>query len=123
MNGQRGSTSVVVVAIMAMTVVLSMAAADLARVLIVAARAQAAADAAALAAAQELALPSDVEPVDAATEYAARNGAALLHCRCERGTFSAVVQVRAPVGQLLLFGGDRSVDAKAAAAVETGAET
>jgi secretion/DNA translocation related TadE-like protein len=116
---QRGSASVVVVAIIAMTVVLGMAAADLARVLVVAARAQVAADAAALAAAQELALPSGVEPVDAATEYAARNGAALLECRCDRGTFSAFVSVRVPVGQLFLFGGGRSVGAEAGAVVDT----
>ena len=119
MNGQRGSASVVVAAIVAMALLLSTAAADLARVFVVAARAQAAADAAALAAAQELALASDIEPVDAATEYAARNGAELLTCICDPGTFSAVVRVRVPVGALLLFGSGRSVGAEAAALVDT----
>ncbi|MEW6059011.1 MAG: pilus assembly protein TadG-related protein [Actinomycetota bacterium] len=111
--------SAVVVAIVAMALLLSTAAADLARVFVVAARAQAAADAAALAAAQELALPSDIEPVDAATEYAARNGAELLACTCDRGSSSAVVQVRVPVGALILFGSGRSVAAEAAALVDT----
>jgi secretion/DNA translocation related TadE-like protein len=119
-DGQQGSASVVVVAIVAMVVVLGMAAADVARVLVAAAGAQTAADAAALAAAQELALPSDVEPIDAATEYAARNGATLLECGCERGELSAVVQVRVEVGRLLLFGTGRSVGAEAAAEVGAG---
>jgi Putative Flp pilus-assembly TadE/G-like len=62
---ERGSVSIVVVALMAMALVLAMGAADLARVLTGAARAQTAADAAALAAAQELASAASagVEPV------------------------------------------------------------
>jgi DNA topoisomerase-1 len=120
-SSQRGSVSVVVVAIVAMAMVLGLGASDVAKVLTSAARAQAAADAAALAAAQELALPSDQDPTDVAAEYAARNGAVLVECDCDGGTFEAVVRVRVAVGGLMLFGGQRSVEAEAAAVVDTGA--
>ncbi|HZP90120.1 MAG TPA: Rv3654c family TadE-like protein [Actinomycetota bacterium] len=120
MRGERGSASVVAVAVVAVAMVLGLGAADTARVLAAAARAQAAADAAALAAAQELALPSDRAPVELADEFAARNGAELLECRCEPGTFDVYVRVRVPVGTLLLLGSNRVVDAEAAAIVDTG---
>jgi len=119
-RSERGSASVVVVAIVAAAMVLGLGATDTARVLAVAARAQAAADAAALAAAQELALPSDRTPSEVAGEFATRNGAELLECRCEPGTFDVYVRVRVPVGALLLFGPGRVVDAEAAAIVDTG---
>jgi DNA topoisomerase-1 len=120
MRGERGSASVAVVAVVAVAMVLGLGAADTARVLAVAARAQAAADAAALAAAQELAVASERTPSDVADEFAARNGAALVECRCEPGTFDVYVRVRIPVGRLLLFGSGRVVDAEAAAIVDTG---
>ena len=110
--------SVLVAAFVAVLVVLCLGAADVARVLTEAAEAQTAADAAALAAAQELALPGDLEPADVAREYAVRNGAELVDCTCERETFEAVVRVRAPVGPLLLFADDRSVEAVARAVVD-----
>jgi Flp pilus assembly protein TadG len=95
-----------------------MAAADLARVLVVAQRARTAADSAALAAAQELALPSDADPADAARDYAARNGASLTSCTCDAGSFEADVSVLVPVGPLLLFGDGRWVAAEARAVVD-----
>lgn len=116
-GSERGAVTLVVAAAAALAVVLAAATADLSRVLVAAARAQTAADAAALAAVRELALPGDPEPAAVAAEYAARNGASLLSCRCDRGTFEAVVAVRLPVGPLLLFDDDRSVGASARAVV------
>jgi secretion/DNA translocation related TadE-like protein len=117
-NGDRGSVSVLAAGFTAALVVFALGVTDVARVLIVAAHAQTAADAAALAAAQELAMPSGLEPADVAREYAERNGAATVACECERGTFEAVVRVRAPVLRLLLFDDDRVVEAGARAVVD-----
>ena len=91
---------------------------DVARVLAAASRAQTAADAAALASAQEQAVPSGIEPEDVAAEYAGRNGATLLSCACELGAFESEVAVRVPVGDLLLFGGGRVAEARARAVVD-----
>jgi Flp pilus assembly protein TadG len=100
-------------------VVLSMGAADVARVLHAASTAQTAADAAALAAAQALAIEEEgPTPPDLASEYAARNGAALEACECEPGTFVATVSVRMAVGDLFLVGDDRTVLARARAGVD-----
>jgi secretion/DNA translocation related TadE-like protein len=118
MRQDRGSVSIVVAALIAALLVLALGAADLARVLTVAARAQTAADAAALAAAQELALPAEADPADVAREYAARNAADLVECTCSPETLEAVVTVRAAVGPLLLFGDDRAVEARARAVVD-----
>ncbi len=115
---ERGSVSIIVVAIVAVIVVLGLCAADLARVLTVSASAQSAADAAALAAAQELAVPSGVDPSEMASEYAVRNGAELVSCTCERGSLAATVDVRVPVGPLRVFGDDRVVGASARAIVD-----
>jgi secretion/DNA translocation related TadE-like protein len=115
---QEGSASIVVAPIAAALVVVALGAADVARVLVAAANAQIAADASALAVAQELALPGELEPVDVAGEYASRNGAVMVACECERETFEAVVTVRAPVGPLLLFADDRAVEATARSVVD-----
>ena len=120
MNREQGSVSIVVAALVAMILVLGLGAADLAKVLVAASKAQSAADAAALAAAQELALPTGREPSDAAAEYAARNAAVLIECRCEEGTLEATVQVRVPVGYLSTLGGERNVEAQARAIVDPG---
>lgn len=115
---ERGSVSIVVAAVLAATVLIGLAAADVARVLTVAAHAQTAADAAALAAAQELAIPGELEPTDVARDLASRNGATLVECTCERGTFEADVGVAIAVGPLLLFDDDRVVEARARAVVD-----
>jgi secretion/DNA translocation related TadE-like protein len=115
---ERGSVSIVTAGILATCIVLAIGAADVARVFAVAARAQTAADSAALAVAQELALPSELDPEDVARDYAARNGAALVSCECARDTFEATVRVRAAVGTLLLFADDRVVEASARAVVD-----
>jgi Flp pilus assembly protein TadG len=110
--------SIVVAAIIAVVVVLALGAADVARVLVTAASAQTAADAAALAAVQELAMPSGLVPSEVAGEYAERNGASLVSCDCPEESFEAVVTVRMPVGTLLLFEDDRLVEAVARAVVD-----
>jgi secretion/DNA translocation related TadE-like protein len=119
-NEQDGSVSVIVAAIVAAMVVLGLGAADLARVLVAASRAQTAADAASLAAAQELALPSDRSPQEIAAEYAARNAAELVGCECEEGDLEATVDVVMPVGPLLQFEDDRVVRASARAVIDSG---
>ncbi len=117
-RNEEGSVSVVVAAILAALVVLALGAADLGRVLITAATAQTAADVAALAVAQELAIPGELDPADVAREYAGRNGAIVITCECSAGTFETVVTVRADVGPLALFADDRAVEATARAVVD-----
>lgn len=117
-ESERGSVSVLVAAIIAVVVVLALGTADIARVLTVAASAQTAADVSALAAVQELAMPSGRVPEEVAGEYAERNGASLVACTCPAESFEAVVTVRIPVGTLLLFGDDRVVEAVARAVVD-----
>lgn len=115
----RGSITVLSAAMLAALVVLAMGASDVARVLHAASRAQTAADAAALAAAQSLAIDEEgPEPAALAGEYAQRNGAVLETCSCERGMFEATVSVRLPVGDLFLVAGDRTVQARARAQVD-----
>ena len=117
-DDERGSASVVAAGILVAVMVLALGAADLARVFVAAARAQTAADAAALAAAQSLALPGEMEPPRAADDLAARNGARVRSCVCETGTFEARVEVEAPVGRLFLSPDDLVVTARARAVVE-----
>jgi secretion/DNA translocation related TadE-like protein len=118
-QSERGSISLLVAGVVAALVVLSMGAADVARVLQAASTAQTAADAAALAAAQALAIDEEgPTPGDLASEYAVRNGAALEACGCEPGTFVATVSVLMPVGDLFLVGSDRTVRARARAEVD-----
>jgi secretion/DNA translocation related TadE-like protein len=118
MRSERGSVSVVAVAVMALTVVLAMGATDVARALIAQARAQTAADAAALAAAQELAFPTGLEPSEVAARYASLNDGELLACSCEPGSTEALVEVRVPVGDLFLSRDGRWVHGRARAVVD-----
>ena len=117
-RGERGTVSVVVAGVLAGSIVLALGAADVTKVLAVASGAQTAADAAALAAAQELAVPTEIVPEDVARAFAEANGAALVSCTCARDTHDARVEVRMPVGPLLLFGDDRVVIARAHAVVD-----
>ena len=118
MSSQRGSVSVLLAAGILVVLVLALGVTDLGRVLIARSKARTAADAAALAAADELALPSGADPAVLATEYAARNGADLTACRCAVGTFEADVMVQVTIGDLLLFPGGRVVVARARAVVD-----
>ncbi|MGE5460836.1 MAG: Rv3654c family TadE-like protein [Solirubrobacterales bacterium] len=117
-GGQVGSVSIVVVGILMVVMVLGLGAADLARVLIAASRVQTAADAAALAAAQSLAVPGDTDPAVAAGDLVALNGGILRSCACEAGTFEARVEVETSVGRLFLSADDLVVSARARAVVD-----
>lgn len=116
-GGERGSVSIVLVALLGVLVLLAMGLADIGSALAAASRAQDAADAAALAAAQEIAMPSGRSPTDLAAEYASRNGSSIVTCACDPATFQAVVTVVVPVGRLLLFADDRTARASARAVV------
>jgi secretion/DNA translocation related TadE-like protein len=116
-GGERGSVSIVLVALLGVVVLLATGVADAAAALHAAERAQDAADAAALAAAQELAMPEGRTPDDVAAEYAQRNGGVLVACACDPAAFEVVVTVRAPVGRLWLFADDLAADASARAVV------
>jgi secretion/DNA translocation related TadE-like protein len=115
--GERGSVSVVLVALLGMVVLIATGVADAASALHASERAQDAADAAALAAAQEIAMPEGRTPDDVAAEYAERNGGTLVTCACDPATFEVVVTVGAPVGRLWLFADDLVADASARAVV------
>src|SRR4029077_13907572 len=81
-SGQRGSVSVLLAAGILVVLVLVLGVSDGGRVLVARSKARTAADAAALAAADELALPTGADPAALAAEYATRNGA---HLTASRG--------------------------------------
>jgi secretion/DNA translocation related TadE-like protein len=114
---ERGSVSIVAAVTIAVLASLTMGCADLARALVAVGRADTAADAAALAAAQELALPTGTTPASVAADYAQRNGATLVECSCEPGASEAIVAVQVEVGPMLIVPGDRTVTARARAVV------
>jgi len=116
---ERGSVSVVLVTVLAMILVLAAGLADATAALGAADRAQDAADAIALAAAQEMAMPRGRTPADVAVEYAVRNDVVLVSCACDPARFEAVVSVRARVGRLWLFADDLEAAASARAIVAT----
>jgi secretion/DNA translocation related TadE-like protein len=120
-RGEGGSISVVAAALLLITLVLALGCVDVLRVLAAKDRVQTAADAAALAAAQELAVPSKRLPVQVAAAYAADNGATLLLCRCDPGSTEAVVTVEGTVS-LPFLGGRRVVRAEARAVVDLGVD-
>ena len=115
---ERGSVSVVVAAAVGVSLVVTMGAADVGRALVARSRAEAVADLTALAAAQELALPSGIDPGELAADFALRNGARLVSCSCAEGTSEAVVRVAVRVGGFLLPLPDRDVIGVARAVVD-----
>lgn len=118
MSDDRGSVSVVVASGILAALVLVLGIADLGRVLTVRSHARTAADASALAAAQELAVPSGLDPAELAAEYAAANGATLVSCACATGTWEAIVEVEIAVGDLRLVPDSTVVRARARAIVD-----
>ena len=116
-GNERGSVTILVAAVLLMTGVLALASVDLLRALEGKARAQTAADAAALAAVQEMVTTSGSDPAEVAATYAARNGASLVDCECSLGGFEAVVRVTVPV-KLVFVGPDRTITGRARAVVE-----
>ncbi|MEP6758985.1 MAG: Rv3654c family TadE-like protein [Actinomycetota bacterium] len=117
-RGQRGSVSVVTAAIALVMLVCTMGVADVGSVLAARAHTRAAADAAALAAAQELAFPTGGDPAEQAADLAMRNGAELIDCVCTAGSFEAVVTVREVRTDLLLVPGSITLDVRARAVVD-----
>jgi secretion/DNA translocation related TadE-like protein len=117
-RGQRGSISVVVAAIALVLLVCTMGIADVGSVLAARAHTRAAADAAALAAAQELAFATDASPTEQAALLARRNGAELIACVCDAGSFEAVVTVRSAPTDLLLVPRSITLDVQARAVVD-----
>lgn len=120
---ERASISLVVATSLAFAGVLAALGADLARATLAASSIQGVADAAALAAAQELVRPSGRPPAEVASEYAERGGARVVACRCDAGGPDAVVEVAAEV-TLPFLGGSRTVRraARAVAVAPAGSE-
>jgi secretion/DNA translocation related TadE-like protein len=117
-SGERGSVSLTTAGLCVLALVLALGLADVGEVLLARSRARAAADMAALAAAQELALASGAEPGALAADYAARNGAMLTSCACAIGSLDASVTVVVEVADLLLLPGPVSVPSRARAVVD-----
>jgi secretion/DNA translocation related TadE-like protein len=116
-RSERGSITVVTAAVIGMVVVVTMGTADIGSALIARSHARQGADAAALAAAQELALPTGRAPAEVAGDYAAHNGATLTACTCAPGSTEALVTVTVPIDLLLLLPGSRVATAQARAVV------
>ena len=114
---EDGSVTVMAAALLFLAGIMSVLTLDITQALQARARAQTAADAAALAAMQELVLPSGRSAEEVAAEYARRNGATLLMCRCHLGATEAVARVEVPVATVFL-GGGRTAQAVARAVVE-----
>lgn len=117
-TSEHGSVTLVVAAAVGIALVVTMGAADVGRALIARARAEAVADLAALAVAQELVLPSGVDPSQIAADYADRNGATLVSCSCSPGSLEATVRVSVDVRGFLLPLPDRAVVGVARAVVD-----
>jgi len=113
---ERGSVSVVVAVALGMAAVSAALIGDLGAVAAGAARTQAAADAAALAAAQELVLPSDETPEEVAARYAELHRARLVRCRCPPGGDDVTVIVERSV-TLPFLGESRTIRRAARATI------
>jgi secretion/DNA translocation related TadE-like protein len=121
-TNERGSVTLIVAATLAFAAILAAFGADVTRAIGARGRAQAAADAAALAAAQELVVSSGRPLDEVAAEYAERGGARLESCSCDSASDDVVVGVALDV-QLPLLGQVRTVRARARAVVEAPAGT
>lgn len=119
---ERGSVTLIVAASLAFAAVLGAYGADITMAISARGRAQAAADAAALAAAQELVISSGRSPEEVAAEYAERGGARLESCRCDPAADEVVVSLTVDV-HLPMLGQIRTVRARARAVVEAPAGT
>jgi len=95
MRAERGAVSIVAVTGALVLCLGALGAADLGAMLFARARAQSAADAAALAAVTEQApvLERGSDPEQAARDEAERNGATLIRCECSVGSTEATVEV------------------------------
>jgi secretion/DNA translocation related TadE-like protein len=111
-----GAVSALMLSLLALAALLCLATADAANVLVTRARAQTAADAAALAAAAAQWRGED--PAAVARSVTQRNGAELDRCECEPHGDSAVVDVGAPTRVRMLGIAPRRVTARATARLE-----
>ncbi|HLW17003.1 MAG TPA: Rv3654c family TadE-like protein [Actinomycetota bacterium] len=121
MRGERGAVTIVAVTGALVLCVGALGAGDLGAMLFARARAQSAADAAALAAvtAQAPILHGGTDPEQAAREEAERNGAVLTRCECEVGSSQATVEVSLSPRLSLLSGWfGRAARASARAALD-----
>jgi secretion/DNA translocation related TadE-like protein len=117
---ERGSVTLIVAAALGFSAVITAFAADTTLAVGARTRAQAAADAAALGAAQELVAASGQSPAAVAAEYAERSGARLVSCRCDPSSDEIVVRVELEV-RLPLLAQVRTVEARARAVLSSGA--
>jgi secretion/DNA translocation related TadE-like protein len=115
---ERGSVSVVAAAVLVILLICTIGVTDLSRALRVRAQTRTAADAAALAAAQELAMPTGQDPALIAASIAWRNGAMLRSCICAVGSYDAVVTVERDVSGLWLVPGMFALIVQARAVVD-----
>lgn len=114
-----GNVSVVTLAALVLCGFCCLAIADAANVLLARSRAQAAADASALAAAaDQVVFGPGSDPSAAATTIAERNGARLDSCTCPRGTSDAEVRVSVAVRVRLLRVAPDRVSALARARID-----
>lgn len=111
-RGERGSVSVVAVGVLVFALALTLGATRLGAALVGRARAETAADAAALAAADALALGrGSGEAASVASETAAHDGGRLVSCDCAGDAAEVVVEVDVP--GLSLVGGPARARARA----------
>jgi secretion/DNA translocation related TadE-like protein len=97
-RGERGATTIVVIGVFVLGMALMLGATRLGVAMLARARAETAADAAALAAADVLALGGDsAAATDQAAAIADANGARLVECDCSGRLATATVEVDVPV--------------------------
>lgn len=121
MPPERGNASVAVLSLAVMVMILIAGLGDLAIFYLARAKAQTAADSAALAAASELVPGLGKDPTGQAARFAGANGAQLMGCDCRFGSKSAQVRVAVPVQFILARAlGVRQVAARARAEVDLG---
>jgi len=114
--GERGGATVLMAGVLGLAALCAVLVSGVGGAAAARARAQAAADASALAAAQELVRPSGASVEAVAADYAGRNGARLVWCRCDRPDEVVVrVEVEAAIG----LGPSRAVAAEARAVVRS----
>jgi len=94
---EKGNASLGVVGAIAIVLVFILGLADLAIFLLARAKAQTAADAAALAAAAEIVPGQGNDPHGQAARFASANGARIVSCSCRAGEESVAVYVALPV--------------------------
>lgn len=117
---ERGSISLVVAFGLCLLALLALGIADLTRLADARTRTQTAADAAALAALQQMVRPitGAPSPAEEATRFASANGADLVACACVEGSLEATVEVRRSVPLLWLLDDGMWVSATARATAE-----